>query len=125
MSGCLNTGRPGCRSTLCLGAHSFLRKLPVRRYPSDALGRPDTTAHAVYGMVCAVVSSRSSAGASVTDIPGTVGGITPLRITAAAGSLEPILAPGDRVTVNGALWRVISVSAGEHLTADLLPDGEA
>ena len=124
MSGCFDTGRPGCRGMLCRSAHASLRQLPVMRYPADEYGRPDLSAQPEAGWVCALISCRSGRSGSTLGVPGTTGGQLPMQLAAAAGSLTPPLAAGDRVTVDGQCWRAVSVVSGQPVTAELIPEAE-
>lgn len=125
MSGCTNTGRPGCRGRLCRSAHSSLRQLPVVRYPAGDDGRPDLTAQPVEGWVCGLLSYKPASKNGFLDIPGVSGGQRPMYIIAAAGSLEPPLAAGDRITADGRTMAACAVSEADCLTADLIPAEEA
>lgn len=122
MSGCFDTGRPGCRGMLCRSAHASLRRLPVLRYPADDCGRPDTSAQPQNGWVCALTSYRSAASDGTLGIPGITGGQQPLQAIVAAGSFDTPLAAGDRVLFDGRRWRVSSVSAGQFVAAALMPE---
>lgn len=125
MSGCFDTGRPGCRGMLCRSAHASLRRLPVRRYPHDDCGQPDLSAQPLEGWVCALVSfSRRETGGRLS-VPGITGGQQPMHITAAAGSFEVPLATGDRMTVDGRQMRVSAVSTGRLITALLEPEEDS
>lgn len=124
MSGCFDAGRPGCRGMLCRSAHSSLRRLPVARYPADSFGRPDTSAQPDAGWVCALVSHHSGSDGDLRRVPGTTGGQLPMRAFAAAGSFDVPLAAGDRVEAEDRIWRVVSVSAGRFVTAELVPEEE-
>ena len=124
MSRCPDTGRPGCRGMLCRSAHASLRRLPVMRYPADDCGRADTSAQPEEGWVCALISYLSDLMDGALDLPGIAGGQQAMHLTVAAGSFDVPLAAGDRLTVNGGLWRVTSVTAGRCLTAGLVPEGD-
>lgn len=125
MSGCFDTGRPGCRGMLCRSAHASLRRLPVRRYPHDDCGSPDLSAQPLEGWVCALISfSRGETGGSLS-VPGITGGQQSMYAVAAAGSLEPPLAAGDRMTADGRQMRVGTVSSGRFITAALEPEEDS
>ena len=124
MSGCFDTGRPGCRGMLCRSAHASLRQLPVLRYPAGRYGRPDTAAQPERGWICALISYRSDMADGELGVPGTTGGQRPMQLLAAAGSFDIPLAAGDRVIVDGQRLRAVSVLTGQFVTAGLIPEGD-
>ncbi len=125
MNGCTNAGRPGCRSPLCRGAHSHLRRLTVLRYPVDENGHPDYSAAPAMGWVCALTGGARASGNTSIAIPGSIGTDCQLSLTAAAGSFTPPLAAGDHAEVNGARWQIYSVSGPGPFTACLAPAEES
>lgn len=121
MSGCMNAGRPGCHGKLCRAAHFSLRQLPTVRYPIGDNGLSDTAAEPETGWVCGLISRKGVSRGSL-DVPGFTGGQRPMYLIAAAGSLEPPVAAGDLITVNGTAHRVLTVSMSEQLTAELIAE---
>ncbi len=116
-----DAGRPGCRGALCRSAHALLRRLPVLRYPAGNDGLPDPDAPPLSGWVCALVGHSSASGGSSLDIPGVTGGQRTVRLTIAAGSLEPPVLSGDRIAVDGHALAVLSADCAGITTAELIP----
>ncbi len=122
MSGCLDTGRPGCHGMLCRSAHASLRRLPVLRYPADDCGRPDTSAQPDSGWVCALISCSSGNPEGRLRVPGITGGQQSMQAIVAAGSFDVPLVTGDRVMLDGRRWRVSLVTTGSFVTAGMTPE---
>ena len=122
MSGYCDTGRPGCHGKLCRAAHFSLRKLPVIRYPADDAGL--TASDGYTGWICGIVSFASQSVSGKLRVPGTTGGQRPVHLVVAAGSLEPAVLAGDLISVDNKEWTAVSVSVGDHLTAELVPSEE-
>lgn len=111
---CASGGLNGCGGRLCIACRSQLKRYELLRYPATKDGSPDTEQPPEKYVLCgftAAVGKSSSSSEGKLEIPGrTGGGRQGLRMTIVAADCEP--RRGDRITVDGSVYRVMVMHSG-------------
>lgn len=111
---CSTGGIVGCGGRLCIACRAQLRRYELLRYPAAKDGSPDTEQPPEKYLLCgftAAIRKSSSSSEGRLEVPGrTGGGRQGLRMTIVASSCEP--RKGDRITVDGAVYRVMVMHSG-------------
>lgn len=127
MSGrlCAFGGWSGCGGMLCLSCGHLLKRMRIRRYAVRPEDVSEPEGEYTESFVCAIAARQKTREGGLSLL-GRESGEALLCLSVAAGGLDPAIAQGDRLELDGREWRVVHAENGVVLRARLVlcPGGE-